>query len=44
MVMDMELLDYEIPPCKRVFEYLQVSHALETGVLTAVSYRYLFIG
>lgn len=30
--MDVELLDYEIPPCKYMFEYLQVLHALETGV------------
>lgn len=32
MVMDMELLAYEIPLCEYVFEYLQVSQALETGL------------
>lgn len=32
MVTDTELLDFEIPLCKYVFEYLQLSHALETGV------------
>ena len=32
MVTNTELLDFAIPPCKYVLEYLQVSHALETGV------------
>lgn len=31
-VMDIELLDYEIPLCEYVFEYLRVSQALETGL------------
>lgn len=30
--MDMELLDYEIPLCEYLFNYLRVSQALETGL------------